>query len=818
METAWTLKDIGRIVDGTICGEKGIEVRSLGIDSRNMLPSSGSLFIALKGERHDGHHYIEQLYRQGVRAFLVSNVPNVEQYPGAGFCLVNDTLQGLQELAAAKRRAFTGSVAAITGSNGKTIVKEWIYQLLAPSFSIHRSPKSYNSQVGVPLSVWMLENDHRMGLFEAGISLPGEMERLEKIILPDTGIFTNLGTAHQENFESKEEKLREKLRLFKNCRRIIYRRDEGDNQLAVGPFLEGFDAEKIIWSLDGEAPYSYMTTGVKPEGRDIKARTPGKAFSFFLPFSDEASIENALHALTFALVAGLPESAAKDRIGGLEPVSMRMEILQGINGCMLINDAYNSDIGGLAAALDMMDQQKSDKERFLILSDLFQSGMEEEALYSEISSLAAKRRISCFIGIGPAMMRQRKSFPSNSLFFSDTEEFLKRMDRTRFRNATVLIKGSRRFGFERVAAELQLKTHQTLLEIDLDAMVSNLNHFRSKIGEDVKLMLMVKALSYGSGNVEIANMLQYQQVDYLAVAFIDEGIELRKSGIRLPIMVLNPDPSGYGQMIDYNLEPEIYNIRGIETLARTLSYREIKRYPLHVKLDTGMHRLGFQEDELKELIPLLKQEQFRVASVFSHMAASDEPAHDDFSREQFRRFEQISQVLEEALSHSFDRHILNSAGIERFPDKQYQMVRLGIGLHGIGAEKALIPASSYRSSISQVSRVKKGESIGYSRAGKAESDLLVATIPVGYADGMDRRLGNGVGRVWLGGALVPTIGNICMDMCMIDVSGMDVAEGDEVELFGKMLPVQDVARLAGTIPYEILTSIPERVKRVYLQE
>ena len=817
METAWNLKDICRIVDGALSGEGKLSINSIGTDSRNILPSTGIMFVALRGERHDGHHYIDQLYKQGVRAFLVSLPQEKKRFPGAGFCLVEDTLVGLQRLSAARREAFKGTVAAITGSNGKTIVKEWIYQLLAPSFNIHRSPKSFNSQVGVPLSVCLLEDQHQLSVLEAGISLPGEMEKLEKIISPDLGIFTNLGTAHQENFDSLEEKLREKLKLFQHCKRIIYRVNKGGELLPTGPYLEECSAEKITWSLDGKGLYRYETSEKGDEGRWIEARTPGKGFRFWLPFSDEASIENALHALTFALEIGLPQDVAAERIGGLEPVSMRMEILQGINGCMLINDAYNSDIGGLSATLDMGDQQKQFDKKYLILSDLFQSGMEEEDLYREISSLGEKRGISLFVGIGPAMIRQRKLFPPSSLFYSDTEEFLKRMDRTRFRDALVLIKGSRRFGFERIAAELQLKTHQTLLEIDLDAMVSNLNHFRSLLQKEVKIMVMVKALSYGSGNIEISNMLQYQQVDYLAVAFIDEGIELRKSGIRLPIMVLNPDPSGYGQMIDFNLEPEIYNLRGLDGLGRILHYREIKHYPVHIKLDTGMHRLGFQEDGIKELIPMLKKEQFRVRSVFSHMVASDEPRHDDYSREQFRRFDRISSLIEEALMYPFDRHILNSAGIERFPDAQYQMVRLGIGLHGIGPNSVLVPAGSYKSSISQIARVKKGETIGYSRAGKAETDRVVATIPVGYADGMDRRLGRGQGCAWIAGTLVPTIGNICMDMTMLDVTGLDVAEGDLVELFGKNLTVQEVARLAGTIPYEILTSIPERVKRVYLQ-
>lgn len=818
MKADWIIGDVNRIVKGTLTGANDVPIRSIAIDSRNLQPTSGAMFVALKGERHDGHHYIEQLYGQGVRAFLVSEPLDAERFPGAGFCLVEDTLFALQELAAARRRDFTGMVAAITGSNGKTIVKEWIYQLLAPSFHIHRSPKSFNSQVGVPLSVMMLDDQHEIGLFEAGISLPGEMCRLEEIISPDLGLFTNLGTAHQENFSDFEQKLKEKLDLFKACSKIIYRADKGKNLISAGPFLDDFPATKVSWSLDGDGLYRYLSSEAGEEGRWIDALSPGGEFRFFLPFIDEASIENALHAFTFAMEAGLPGEVAAERIGSLEPVSMRMEILRGMNNCMLINDAYNSDIGGLSAALDLVDQQRQFKEKILILSDLFQSGMEEEALYREISRLGETRGISLFVGIGPAMIRHQALFPEKSLFYSDTEEFLKRMDRTRFRDSIVLIKGSRLFGFERIAAELQLKTHQTLLEIDLDAMVSNLNHYRSLLKEEVKIMVMVKALSYGSGNIEIANMLQYQQVDYLAVAFIDEGIELRKSGIRLPIMVLNPDPSGFGQMIDFNLEPEIYNMRGIEVLRKMLTYREIKNYPIHIKLDTGMHRLGFQEEGIAELFPLLEEGPFRVASVFSHMAASNESTQDEFSREQFKRFDRISGLLEEHLIYPFDRHILNSAGIERFPDAQYQMVRLGIGLHGIGLDPDLIPASSYRSSVSQTGTVKKGETIGYSRAGIAESDLIVATIPVGYADGMDRRLGNGNGRVWIKGELVPTIGNICMDMTMLDVTGLEVSEGDEVELFGKNLSVLEVSRMAGTIPYEILTSIPERVKRVYLQE
>jgi alanine racemase len=818
MKSDWTLNEICSCVGGTLHGEGGIRVTTLAVDSRNVIPSPNTLFVALPGEYHDGHQFIGEMYRQGIRAFMVSADLDSSDFPGAGFCRTGNSLRALQELAAAKRRDFTGPVAAICGSNGKTIVKEWIYQLMGREFRIHRSPKSFNSQVGVPLSLWMLRSGYRLAVIEAGISLPGEMAHLERIISPDVGIFTNLGTAHQEGFRDMKHKLREKLILFEHCKKIIYRSDPPASGPDLKAFMQDTGAETVSWSLGGEADYSYSFSGSDGGRTHIEAVGPSGHFQFELPFSDAASLENGLHALTFALEMGMQAESAARRTANLEPVSMRMEILRGIQNSVLINDTYNSDIGGLSAALDLMNRQEAHRQKILVLSDLLQSGLDEGDLYREVARLSSSKGITLFMGIGPALMKHRSCFPQESLFYRDTEEFLRRMDRTAFRDASILVKGSRAFGFEHISAELQLKTHQTLLEIDLDAMRSNLNYFRSLLGEDVKIMVMVKALSYGSGNVEIANMLQYQRVDYLAVAFVDEGIELRKAGIKLPIMVMNPDPAAFGSMIDYHLEPEVFSLRGLELLFKVLHYREIHAYPVHIKLDTGMHRLGFQEKELAHLIPWLKRKEFRLVSVFSHLAASDEPDHDSYSRQQIRLFEKMSRFIGDHVPEAFDRHLLNSSGIERFPDSQYQMVRLGIGIHGIGQGDRLMPASTYKTTISQLRKVKKGDTVGYSRSGVADADLLVATLPVGYADGMDRRLGNGRGKVWVSGQAVPTIGNICMDMTMIDVSGLEVAEGDEVELFGKHLPVTELAAMAGTIPYEILTSVPERVKRVYLQE
>jgi len=818
MGSRWTLKQIGVLLKGKILGMENIPVSTLAIDSRTVSSTRETLFVALRGDQHDGHDYIRDLYERGIRAFLVSKQPDYENYPEAGFCVVKDTLKGLHELATEWRNRYKGEVVAITGSNGKTIVKEWIYQCMSASLRVHRSPKSYNSQVGVPLSVWMIQEDHDLAVIEAGISRPGEMEKLQSIIRPQLGIFTNLGGSHQENFPDLETKLSEKLKLFEGCSKIICRADAMVGSIPLRTYMEKLGIPLVYWSLSGNAKYSYRILKRDSSKTEIQLLLPGKETVFHLPFGDDASIENALHVLTYTLESGHSLENAKKCIECLEPVSMRLEMLQGIQGSMLINDSYNSDTGGLKAALDLVGQQDKRKGRVVILSDLLQSGREDQSLYAEIADLLTQKEIDQFIGIGPALMQHRAHFGRNSLFFRDTDEFLKRMDRTLFVDRNILIKGSRLFGFERITAELQLKTHQTHLEIDLNAMVQNLNYYRSLLNDHVKTMVMVKALSYGSGNVEIANLLQFHKVDYLAVAFIDEGIQLRRAGIHLPIMVLNPDPSSFGPMLDYQLEPEVYSLAVIQALYELAHYREIKNYPIHVKLDTGMHRLGFQESDIDQLLPYLVHPEFRVASVFSHLAGSGEEEHDDFSLEQIEKLRQHASVIREAIGSSFDLHILNSAGIERFPHAQLDMVRLGIGLHGIGSAEQLKPVSAFKTTISQIRTLGEGESVGYSRKGIVKHISEIATIPVGYADGLDRRFGKGQGSVWINGNAAPSVGEICMDMTMIDVTGLAASEGDTVEIFGKHQKVSTLASCIGTIPYEILTAIPERVKRVYLQE
>jgi len=703
-----TLDEIGRLIKGAVYGEGNIQVTTLAIDSRTIAPSNTTLFIALAGDQHDGHDYIGELYGIGIRTFLVSRLPELSSFPGAGFCQVEDSLLGLQEVASLRRLRFEGTVAAIAGSNGKTIVKEWIFQCLNDPFSVHRSPKSYNSQVGVPLSVWIMGVHHNLAVIEAGISQPGEMSKLRDIIKPHIGLFTNLGSAHQENFKTLEEKLGEKLLLFRNCDKVICCADQVVGSRPLLSFMEDLKAKVIDWSLERKATYQYVIEKRLQSHTYLTAILPEGQVNFTLPFSDDASIENALHTLTFTFEIGIPVDRAIERIGSLEPVSMRLEMLQGIQGSVLINDAYNSDIGGLSAALDLVDQQDKKNGKVIILSDLLQSGLEDQALYTEIAAMLNRKGIDLFIGIGPALMQQRALFPDSAVFFIDTREFLRRMDRTRFRDRTILIKGSRKFGFEQITAELQLKTHQTLLEIDLNAMAQNLSFFRSLLKDGVKTMVVVKALSYGSGNVEIANLLQFQNVDYLAVAFIDEGIELRKAGIHLPIMVLNPDPSGFGPMLDYQLEPEVFSFRGLQALYEIIHYRGLKHYPIHLKLDTGMHRLGFQEEEMKMLVPWLKYEEFRLATLFTHLAASEKSSHDEFTRTQIGNFDRMASLLSDELGEIFLKHVLNSAGIERFPEAQFNMVRLGIGLHGIGRAEVLQPVSSFKTSISQIRTVRGG--------------------------------------------------------------------------------------------------------------
>ncbi len=816
-----------------------VEVHQLLIDSRSLSAPVGVLFVAIPGERHDGHTYIADLYTRGVRAFIITkeNEKHVTECSEASFVIVDDALQALQQLGASHRDKFSFPVIAITGSNGKTIVKEWIWQLLRDEFSIVRSPKSYNSQVGVPLSIWNMSAANTLGIFEAGISRPGEMEKLNAIIRPDVVLITNIGTAHDENFTDRDQKTKEKLKLAKDAQVIIYCKDD----LPTHTEIKLLGVKTFTWSRKTKADLQISKVDKRKSETLIQAIYNNSFHDITIPFIDDASVENAIHC--WALILELssdrhpstthsltkhPELILR-RFSQLSPVAMRLEMKSGLNNCSVINDSYNSDVGSLSVALDFLNAQQQHPKRTLILSDILQSGKKEEELYIEVALLVKSKGVQRFVGIGPALSRQKERFTDiPSTFYSSTQEFINEFENNAFHNETILLKGARAFEFENISKLLQQKSHETVLEIDLSAMVHNLNYVRSRLNPGTQLMCMVKAFSYGSGSFEIANILQFHRVNYLAVAYADEGSDLRRSGISLPIMVMNPEEQSYDTMIAYKLEPEIYSFRVLhqfEEAARR--YRKIRPdvppVPVHIKFDTGMKRLGFAEEELNELVVRLKNSKdLTIRSVFSHLVASDEAEHDEFTRKQVKQFTKICEEMKKHFDYPFLRHILNSSGILRFPDAQFEMVRLGIGLYGIATEesdrKHLKNVSTLRTTISQLRQVNKEDTIGYSRKGVAEDNMIIATVPIGYADGLHRVLSNGKGKMWVNNKPARIVGNVCMDMCMLDVTGITCKEGDPVIVFDNEHSIEDVAKDMGTIAYEVLTNVSPRVKRVYWQE
>ena len=819
----YTLQKIAEITGSTFSGDSSIVIRNISVDSRVKIYPEGTLFFALVGIRHDGHIFISELYSSGVRYFVVSSRINEDEFPGASFIYTKNTLEALQSLASFHRSIFGMPVIAITGSNGKTVVKEWISGSLSRNTNVVSSPKSYNSQTGVPLSVWAMNNSHNIAVFEAGISQPGEMEKLEKIIRPTIGVFTNIGEAHQENFESSEQKAYEKSRLFTNCNMLVYNKDNSIvNDIMSRP--EFSRMEHITWSFcnNNATLLLRIIPGING-GVIIKVSYP--EFSISFPFSDKASVENAATVITVLFALGQTPEFIRERLSILNKVEMRLEQKQGINNCTLINDSYNSDFGSLSIALDFLNQQLQNRSGTLILSDILQSGRNPRELYSDIAGMVRSKNISRFIGIGSDLSLQKDLFQEmDSEFYLSTEDFIKRLSKIVFDNEAILVKGSRVFRFERIVSELEEKAHESVLEINLDTLVGNLNHLKSLLPRKTKIAAMVKAFSYGSGSYEIANILQYHRVDYLAVAFADEGKVLRQKGITIPIMVMNPEVGGYDQIIHYNLEPEIFSMSSLAAFRKAVEAAGLNNYPVHIKLDTGMHRLGFQKEEIgalvkaiSEAIPVLK-----VISIFSHLAAADDPGLDEFTKGQINLFKNMSdRLISKSGRNDIIRHILNSAGVERFPEAAFDMARIGIGLYGISAVKdsALKQVSTLKSTILQIKKINPGESVGYGRRHTVINRESIGIIPIGYADGLRRSLGNGRGSVIVNGKPVPIIGNICMDMCMVNLSGIkNVKEGDEVIFFGPDYHINIMAEQLETIPYEVLTSVSSRVKRVYYKE
>lgn len=851
----YTLDHIAGIIGTRLLGGQAlpVSVEYLLTDSRKVVAPAQTLFFALKGPRRNGHQFISELYKKGVRSFVVSEAVDNSQYPEAYFLATADTLSALQILVAHHRKQFNIPVIGITGSNGKTIVKEWLYQLLQEQYSIVRSPRSFNSQIGVPLSVWYMNERHTLGLFEAGISTTGEMERLESIIQPTIGILTNIGEAHNEGFSGNQQKLEEKLKLFIHCQLIIARENyvEGVKSFSGNPAYRSGRPQLLTWGTS--AGNALIVKSIdKQEGSTVITTVYKKnETSFTIPFRDDASIENAITCYLATLSLGMNDAKIREKMQGLQPVNMRLEVKKGINHCTLINDSYSADISSLQIALNFLSQQGSlpagqaglpieqvgQHRRTVILSDFVQTGMEDTRLYRHVLAELKRYSISRLIGIGEKISAELNALYTETKdvleieLHASTADFITHFRSSQFRDEIILVKGARIFEFEQIVHLLEQKVHQTVLEINLNAIIHNLKEYQKSLDPSTKMMAMVKAFAYGSGGAEIAGVLQYHKVDYLGVAYADEGVELRKSGITLPIMVLNPEESTFDVLIEYRLEPDIYSLEIMQLFDRFLKKEGIQNFPVHIEIETGMNRLGFDTDEIEIIAAYLKStSSFLIQSVFSHLAAGEDPKEDQFTLLQGQRFTTAAEQLQKRIGYPLIKHIANSAAIIRHPALRMDMVRLGIGMYGVDSAVSVKPASpagrvnlqpvaTLKSTIAQIKYLRSGESVSYNRKGVVKRDSVIATVRIGYADGFSRRLGNGAGRMLVRGQLAPVIGTVCMDMTMVDVTDIPgVKEGDDVIIFGKDLPIEQLASWAGTIPYEIMTGISQRVKRVYFEE
>jgi alanine racemase len=797
-------------------------------DSRRLFYPETTLFFALYGQRRNGQAFIPDLYLRGVRNFIIYDALDSKDFPEANFILVKDSLRALQLLAAFHRLQFDIPILGITGSNGKTIVKEWLNQLLEDQFQIVRSPRSYNSQIGVPLSIWQINVRHNLALIEAGISQMKEMRILEEMIKPTLGVFTNIGEAHDQGFENTETKIREKLELFKDSIALIYPSDQKELKKVIRSWHALHPALELISIGKQEDAVIQIKKIEKLQGHTaITLIYKNQSIYLEIGFEDNAAIQNALTSIGVMLYLKIPVSELQSRVNRLNPLAMRMELKTGINHSSVINDSYSADISSLTMALDFLFQQKQHSKRTLILSDILETGRKPQSLYKEVAGLLRKYPVDRLIGVGEQLVAAESLFNESGIkdrvFFGSTDALMDVLPKLEFRDETILLKGARVFGFERIDQELSLQVHETLLEVNLEAMAHNLNQYQQILRPSTKIMAMVKAFSYGTGGFEIARLLEFHKVDYLGVAFADEGISLRKAGIRLPIIVMNPEENAMAPFIEWQLEPVIFSFRGLKALYKLLKDSVTSHFPIHIELETGLNRLGFSAAEIPDLIEQLKKEPaFRVQSVFSHLAASEEPQQDDFTQEQFDRYLSMTGRIRDSLGYTFIQHISNSAGLVRNPVLQLDMVRLGIGLYGIDPASSgildLKEVGTLKTTIAQIKKLGAGETVGYNRQGLVDHSMKIGTLRLGYADGYPRSLGNGVGKVLYKGRLVPTIGSISMDMTMIDISEIpDAKEGDELIIFGNELSVSKLASWAGTIAYDILAGISQRVKRVYFE-
>lgn len=829
------IKDIAKLLNSkTKLVQQDATIKNILIDSRKLTNAKETLFFAIDGLRLDGHDYIKDLYSKGLRNFVVENTEFQNNFPEANFITVKNTILALQKLVSFHRKKFAIPVIGITGSNGKTIVKEWIHQVLQDDFNIVRSPKSYNSQVGVPLSVWNMEEKHSLAIFEAGISEPNEMENLEKIIQPTIGIFTNIGSAHGQNFLNDTHKTKEKLKFFLKCKVLIYCKDHKEINQSIADFWShtiNEDVNKPIffsWSKYVDADIQIVEKKKLNNNTEYTCLYLDENVKFTIPFTDSSSLENAMHCISLMLYLKIDIKTINQKLQLIKRIEMRLEQKKGINNCIIINDSYNSDIDGLKIALEFLVQQEQTQKRTVILSDILQSGLPAIDLYTAVDEMLDASGIDRFIGIGKDVSHFKYLFDKNETlketsFYLTTEEFLKKTQENHFENEAILLKGARNFHFEKLSTFLGEKAHATVFEVNLNAVIHNLNYFTSKLKPKTKVMVMVKAFAYGAGSYEIAKLLEFHRVDYLGVAYADEGVTLRKAGIKIPIMVLNPEKRSFDVMVRYDLEPEIYSLELLKEFAKIIELANLKNpFSIHLNIDTGMKRLGFDVSEISQLVAILENNtQLKVASIFSHLAASDDAQWKEFTEEQIEKFNKAYQKITKNLKEKPIKHLVNSSGILRFPKAHFDMVRLGLGLYGINADKQkeLEPVGTFKTTISQIRNVKKEETVGYGRVGKLKKDGKIAVIAVGYSDGFSRALSNGKGSVFINGKRCKVLGNICMDMSMIDVSNLkDVKVGDAVEIFGKNILVAEIAEQINSITYEVLTMVSERVKRVFFVE
>jgi len=823
----YSIRHIASLVNGSFLQfQRDDQVENLLTDSRRLLFPETSLFFALYGPRRDGHFFLTDLYNRGLRNFVVYQKVDISDFPTANIILVKDSLKALQQLASFHRQQFDYPVVGITGSNGKTIVKEWLNQLLEDKFRIVRSPRSYNSRIGVPLSLWEMKGTHELALMEAGISKAGEMTVLEEMIRPTLGVFTNIGGAHDEGFENREAKVLEKLLLFKRSETLIYPSDDEVLHRTIQTWHKGNPGVKLFSFGKKGSALQILSQKKTTDTTELMLAFEEMSWPLIIGFVHDAAIQNILNCLTVLLYLAVTPAELSPRLQRLSPLAMRMEIQTGINRCSLINDSYSADISSLKMALDFLSWQQQHPKRTVILSDILESGRSPENLYKEVAVLLKKHKVDRLIGIGEQITANRKQFSNASIkeeeFYPATDAFLSSFQPFAFRVATILLKGARVFGFERIDQLLSRQVHETLLEVNLEAMAHNLKQYQQLLKPSTRIMAMVKAFSYGSGGFEIARLLEFHKVDYLAVAYADEGVSLRNSGIRMPILVMNTEESALDALLEYQLEPVLFSFPMLRAMDKMLKREAVSTYPVHIELETGMNRLGFSAAEIPELLESLAHASFQVKSVFSHLAASEEAQQDAFTQKQFDRYQAMAAQLEKRLPQPFLKHISNSAAVVRNPAMQLDMVRLGIGLYGIDPAVSHLPdlkaVGTLRTTIAQIKSIAAGETVGYNRRGVADKAMKIATVRLGYADGYPRTLGNGAGKMWYKNRLVPTIGNLCMDMTMLDITGVDDAlEGDDLIVFGPELPVEQVAHWAGTISYELLAGISQRVKRVYYE-